>query len=140
MKENKHTSCFIIKQDFCRALTKTVHSDFVEITSALVVTGAFVVVVSGIFSHFLFLSFHFSPGSQGDIQYLNPSKVFPGFSVGLVTSGFPVESGPSGRPVESGPSGLPVESGPSGLPVESGPLLPAVVVSLIGLAPVVTAG
>ena len=114
MKENKHISCLILKQDFCRALTKTVHSDFV--TSALVVTGAFV-VVSGIFSQ-EFLSFNFSPGSQGDIQYLNPSKVFPG----LVTSG------------------CPVESGPSGLPVESGPLFPPVVVSPIGVAPVVTAG
>merc|ERR1712135_178062 len=115
-----------MKQDFCRALTKTFHSDFVEISSALVVTGAFV-VVSGIFSHFSVEPLNFSPGSQGDIQYLNPSKVFPG----LVTSGCPVESGPSG---------LVVESGPSGLPVESGPLFPAVVVSTIGVAPVVTAG
>ena len=104
-----------MEQDVCRALTKTVQSDFVEITSALVVTGAF--VVSGIFSHFSVLPLNFSPGSQGDIQYLNPSKVFPG----LVTSG------------------CPVESGPSGLPVESGPLFPAVV-STIGVAPVVTAG
>ena len=56
-------------------------------------------VVSGLFSHFS--PFNFSPGLQGDIQYLNPSKVFPGFSGELVTSGFPVESGPSGRLVES---------------------------------------